>query len=189
MLLTLLGFLIGFFCALSIFITIMVSEIKIDMAVVTNIIIATATTAAVFIQIDSAKKQKQARVWEINKDVLLNLAQSLSKVIDLTDKRISIIESIHYDHVENPETIDSKFSKKVSEDFENSINSILNVYSTIVDENLINQLKNLKNKQLEIGKLYNDDTLTTLEAYEEDLKNYSSLQATLQAFIGRLAGL
>lgn len=189
MLLILLGFLVGFFCALSVFVMIMVSEIKVDMTVVTNIIIATATTTAVFIQIDSAKKQKQARIWDINKDILLDLAQSLSKVIDLTEKRISIIESIYYDHTNNPEAIDSKFSKKIYENFENNIDSILNVYSTIVDKNLINQLKNLKNKQLEIGELYQVDALTEIDAYEEALKNYSSLQSTLQAFIGRLAGL
>lgn len=189
MLLILLGFFIGFFFALMSFAIIMGNGIVVDMTVVTNIVIATATTTAVFIQIDSSKKQKQARVWEINKEILLNLAHSLSAVINLTEKRISLIESRTYFRTEESEKIDESQNSKIYEKLTNNIDLILNVYSSIVDKSLINKLHSLKDKQQEIAELYNIDALSDLDAYEEVLNSYTSLQITLQAFIGRIAGL
>lgn len=189
MLLILLGFMIGFFFALMIFAMIMGNGIELDMTVITNIVIATATTIAVFIQIDSSKKQKQARVWEINKEILLNLAHSLSEVINLTEKRISLLESRTYFNAEESEQIDKSKNSKIYEKLTNNIDLILNVYSSIVDKSLINKLHSLKDKQQEIAELYNIDALSDLDAYEEVLNSYTSLQITLQAFIGRIAGL
>lgn len=189
MLLILLGFIIGFFFALMIFAMIMGNGIELDMTVITNIVIATATTTAVFIQIDSSKKQKQARVWEINKEILLNLAYSLSEVINLTEKRISLLESRTYFNAEESEQIDKSQNSKIYKKLTNNIDLILNVYSSIVDKSLINKLHSLKDKQKEIAELYNIDALSDLDAYEEVLNSYTSLQITLQAFIGKIAGL
>lgn len=51
------------------------------------------------------------------------------------------------------------------------------------------KLHSLRDKQQEITELYNIGALSDLDAYEEVLNSYTSLQIILQIFIGRIAGL
>ena len=82
----LIGGIIGVFVAMIGFALILAFGSKIDLAIMTNVIIAFATVIATTIHFDFRKTQKKERVWEINKNVLLELALSLADVIEDLEK-------------------------------------------------------------------------------------------------------
>ncbi|TNY94272.1 hypothetical protein CGK58_24740, partial [Vibrio parahaemolyticus] len=56
-----------------------------DSNVSINVVIAIATVIATAIHFDSQRKQRKDRIWDMNKNVLLDLAHALSEVIEATE--------------------------------------------------------------------------------------------------------
>ncbi|MFA0080384.1 hypothetical protein AB4427_20055 [Vibrio artabrorum] len=82
------GVVLGLFLGFVSFVSFLMSEVSIDIAVITNIVIAFATVVATAIHFNSVRLQRRDRIWEINKDNLLALSETLSQVIKQSEARI-----------------------------------------------------------------------------------------------------
>lgn len=65
------GSIIGFFGGFVFFIAILLTDIKFDVSVATNLIIALATVVAAVIHFSSIKQQRKDRLWDINRDLCI----------------------------------------------------------------------------------------------------------------------
>lgn len=164
-----------FFSALTAF------NVKIDLLIVTNIIIAIATVVATAIHFDSQKKQRLDRVWDINKGVLLDLTHSLSEAIEATEIEIQNCYSYHDEQVETKPYVWRNLDEK--------INYMLNVYGPLVSPNLLSAINHHRLVNREISRQVNQNDLDISEAYETMLKEHKALYEQLLSFIAKISGV
>lgn len=181
------GAILGTFASFVILVIILVSDIEIDMALTTNIVIALATVVATAIHFDSISKQRKDRIWEINKDILLNLAHSLSLVIQASEYYLEEEESRYHEFNEAP--LGRKPKAGIFEKFKDNQEYAINVYRTLMDKELITSLEIAKENNDRIVDAVNHDAINRAQAYEESLKSYKILQNKLNDFIARISGV
>ena len=128
------GVVVGLVFALVTFPFVIAFDITISLTVITNIIIATATVVATTIHFDSQRKQRADRLWDINKNVLLELAHCLQDAIEATEAEIHNC----YSHPEEHIAIKASAWKNLDE----KINYALNVYRPLMNEGLIASINN-----------------------------------------------
>lgn len=177
----LLGALTGLFASMVFFSTLTIFNVKIDLSIVTNIIIAIATVVATVIHFDSQKKQRLDRVWDTNKGVLLDLTHSLSEAIEATEIEIQNCYSYHDEQVETKPYVWSNLDEK--------INYMLNVYGPLVNPSLLSAINHHKQVGREISRQVRQEELDTSTAYETMLYEHKTLYEQLLSFISRISGV
>jgi len=172
-----LGIAVGFFSALMFVLTTAAFNIKIDISVVTNIVIAIATCAATYIHIDSVGRQRKIRSWEINKSILLDLVDTLSQTIEQVE---CVVQSFYTDE-ERVE--DTRLYKKL----ESQINHAINVYSTLMSRTLMSKIISYRTELLRIESDFEQNCLDACDAYVDQLTLSKSLYKDLIYFIAEIA--
>ena len=181
------GIILGTFISFVSLVFILISNIDIDMALITNIVIASATVVATAIHLDSTKKQRRDRVWEINKDMLLNLAHSLSLVINASEY-YSEIEYNRQREINAPPR-GRKPKEDVYENFHNNQEQVLNVYRTLMNKELILNIEASKKKNDDIFEALDHDAIDVEDAYDASIVSYKELQNNLNTFITEISGV
>lgn len=160
-----------------------VFEQSINVGVLTNIIIAIATVVATAIHFDSQRKLRKDRIWDINKDLLLDLAFSLSEAIKATKIEIgNLRRNLRYD--EEEEVNSNSFS-----DISKKIDYALNVYRPLMNNELVRCCENFQNEEQKIAKQVNSNVIGDEEAYEMLLKEYEVTYKAIQDFIFIISGV
>lgn len=176
-----LGVIVGFFLAILIFAGISAFDIRLDLNILINIFIAWATVIATLIHYDSQKKQRTDRIWNINKDILLDLTHMLSESIEAT-----VIEIDNLHGYADERTSSKKHDwRKLDE----KINYVLNVYSPLMEKDLLASLNHHKEIGNVITRRFENDDLDVLDAYQQMLNEHTDLYKKLQSFIGKISGI
>jgi hypothetical protein len=148
-----------------------------------NYVIACATCIATAIHFDSVRKQRKDRVWDINKQVLLDLTYSLSEVIKETEKEIEL----EYQYMNDGITInDSKGNPFVN--LTDKIDYILNVYKPLMNKELVNSIRHHNDIDTRVTHEVNNEGLDNLDAYLEMQKEHKKLHTFLIKFISEVSG-
>lgn len=179
-----LGAILGCFISFVSLVLMLVSNINIDMALITNIVIALATVVATAIHFDSIRTQRKDRIWEINKDILLNLAHSLSLVIQASEY---YLELEHNEFNELPREREPR--EDVYDNFKNTQEYAINVYRTLMSKELIDSIELAKQRNDQITDAVNHDAIEHAQAYSESLISYRNLQNNLNTFIVSISGV
>ena len=137
------GMLIGTFLAFILLASILIFQFQLDMMLITNIVIAFSTGTAAIIHWDSVKKQRKDRLWEINKDVLIGLAHSLSLVLKALEYYLEN-EQIR-NHPERDESEIDEFQREKPEPnvfitFNLNQDYALTVYRSLMEKELIRSI-------------------------------------------------
>lgn len=157
-----------------------------DLSHATNIIIAAATLFAVSIHFDAQRTAKKNRIWDTNKEMLLDLVHSLSKAMNATDLEIEY-ELKHQAGQSSAEEIEGQAAS--FDDLDRKIDYVLSVYSPLMESNLVADIKTFKSESDEITRKALKDEVSNLEAYEEMLGKYEALYGKLVKFVGRISGI
>lgn len=181
------GVTIGIFFSFILFSIMLVTDSKIDIGLITNIVIAFATVVAAIIHFDSVSKQRKDRVWEINKNVLLELAHHLSLVIKASEYYLEVEYEMMSQYPEPPNL--KKPEPDVYKKFIDKQEYVLEVYRSLMDKELIDSLEKAKAKNDKITDAVNDDSYHIFEAYEESIECYKDLQTKLRYFMAKISGV
>lgn len=141
-----------------------------------NIIIAIATSIATVIHWDSIKKQRKDRVWDINKDILLDLAHELSIEIKQTEKYID--SELSGSEVE---PVNCLLAEKIER--------AINVYRPLISESFFKELKEYKSINEQIHHAVFEEGLDNMEAYEESLEASKKLYKNILKIIEIASGI
>ena len=155
-----------------------------------NIIIAFAATVAVIVHIESVHMQKKSRIWDMNKNILLDLSQSLLKSISYKNKYIEEV----YEFLASPNEDPTELASNVDgleqeEDLEKKINNLITLYSNQIGNKLTQSLKIYQNTENKINAEVFDEELDNLEAYERSLEACNNLHGDLIKFIQNYSGV
>ncbi|MGN5222779.1 hypothetical protein [Aeromonas veronii] len=165
-----------------------VFNVNFDITVWTNIVIAIATCIATALHVDNQIKLRKTRVWDINKDVLLNLSSTLAKVI----KDLEKANDYHFDKMQNiaHETgATYSYPEDLYENFTAQTFEVLNVYKPLMSRDLISNLEELETVSKRLDEGVNKGELSVLEAYDRMLYEHEKLQNKLNSFIKQVAGV
>jgi conjugal transfer/entry exclusion protein len=165
-----------------------VFNVKFDISIWANIVIAIATCVATAIHVDNQIKLRKTRVWDINKDVLLKLSSILAKVIEDLEKAMDY----YFDEIQNiaHETgITYDYPKELYENFSNQTFEVLNVYKPLISKALISSLEELKSTSDKVDMGVNEGELNLFEAYNRILLEHIKLQGKLNTFIKQVSGV
>ena len=157
-------------------------SVNLNITVATNIIIAGATCIAVYIHFDSIKHQKQNRIWDTNKEIIIKLTSSLHELIDLIH---TYIDCYHTGESYNDSEEDANKYKAFSKNME----AALNVYRPLMSPELVNSLTELRNLRKSLIIDVNRDGMDILEAYEIEVNKCQHLHSQLLKFIGSMSGI
>ena len=184
----LIGGIIGVFVAMIGFALILAFGSKIDLAIMTNVIIAFATVIATTIHFDFRKTQKKERVWEINKNVLLELALSLADVIEdlekATDHYFDVDQGIQYEtgsSYSHPAELYQDFSRKTFQ--------LMNAYKPLMTRELLKSFDDFQTSQDNVYNALDSEGLSTFEAYDHSLGHHKTLKKELDQFIKDVSGI
>ncbi|EDM65060.1 hypothetical protein PE36_08371 [Moritella sp. PE36] len=180
------GLILGFFVGFVLLCVFLVTGFKVDVALLTNITIAMATIFATYIHYDSTQRQRKERIWEINKTILLDLLESLAQVI--SESKAALEEEVQS---QDPEYRSSREpNPTVYKKFKDKQEYGLEVYSALMDEELLKALEVAKSNEEKINKaVFEDETTDTQEAYEESIQSYEVLQSKLRKFVTDVSGV
>ncbi|MGM8932821.1 hypothetical protein [Salinicola halophyticus] len=157
-----------------------------DLSHATNITIAVATLFAVSIHFDAQRTAKKNRIWDTNKEMLLDLVHSLSKAMNATDIEIEN-ELKHQAGQGSTELSEREISS--FDGLDRKIDYVLSVYSPLMDSKLVADIETFKSESDEFTREALNDEISNLEAYEEILGKYKSLCGKLIKFVGRVSGI
>jgi hypothetical protein len=155
---------------------------NINIHLMTNITIAGAAVIAAYIHYSSHKQQKVDRRWDINKDVLLALAHSLHDANRGIETEIGNMKHGSEHHIEtNP---------NVWNTLDESISNVLYVYSSLIDEALIDSIREYqKNGDKITMDSLGSDSDNIYFAHRAMLLEGRILLVQLQEFIGEVSGV
>ena len=176
-----LGVLLGF--GLTIWYVVFALKLGVDSAFSVNMIIATATLIATAIHFDYQKKLRIDRIWDMNKNVLLDLAYALSEVIEVTEDEIHNL----YCQFEGDEEIEVK--PYVFKNIKDKINNAVSVYKPLMEQGLINAMQHHNDQYKAITHQVNFDDLEHLDAYEAMLAEHKKLYKGLIKFMSKISGV
>lgn len=180
----LVGFLIG--CVVSIITFQMYSAPKIDGNLIVNIVIALATCIATAIHFSSIKNQRKEQVWLLNKDLLLELADSLNRVVNSCKAAIGY-ELQSAESGKNEKFTDIGFS--ACGQLDTQIEYALNVYSPLMDKKILQQLERYRKFSEENAKSVMSDELDNIEGYEQLIQETEKVHKELLKFVSSVSGI
>ncbi|PWS55727.1 hypothetical protein DK924_02850 [Pseudoalteromonas sp. meg-B1] len=137
---------------------------------------------------DNQIKLRKTRVWDINKDVLLNLSSSLAKVVEDLKKATDY----HFDEMQNiahQTGVTYDYPPELYENFSNQTFEVLNVYKPLMGRDLISNLEELKTINDRVSEGVNEGELNVFEAYDKILYEHQKLQEKLNTFIKQVSGV
>jgi len=180
------GLVLGVFAGFVLFCVFLVPGFEVDIALLTNVTIAVAAIFATYIHYDSTLRQRKERIWEINKTILLDLLESLAQVI--RESKGALEEEIES---QDPEYRSSRKSNPtVYKEFKDKQEYGLEVYSALMDDELLGALEVAKSSEERINKaVFEDETTDIQEAYEESIQSYELLQSKLRKFVTDVSGV
>lgn len=162
------------------------SKLNFDHELTLNIVIAAATVVATAIHFDSVRKQRHDRVWEINKDSLINLSHAVADAIEMSSKLLDL----EFNKMQNiPDDTCIEGSKEVHDKFQKTISDSLNVYKPLLNSNLIEAIEKYQKSEQKIAKSFNNDEINVFEAYDHQLVAQKKLQYTINKFIKSVSGI
>ncbi len=180
------GVVIGF--TITIWYVALDKQYNIDSNIIVNIVIASSTMIATAIHFSSTRKQRSDRIWEINKDILLKLALSLSKVIeDIEKARAYELDNMQGIAHETGATYE--YNEEAYQDFTNSSFEVLNAYTPLMSNELVEAIKSLQKIDNEVRESVNDGELDYFQAYDTILPEHKKLQTMLNTFIKKISGI
>lgn len=183
----LIGSVIGFFGGFVFFIAVLLTDIKFDVIIATNLIIALATVVATVIHFSSIKQQRKDRLWDINKQILLDLSHTLSLVIKASEFYLQ--EEYARNHVDDAPKASDSPDANVFKEFEDKQEYALNVYKTLMSKELIVALREAKRINENIDQGVNRHHVDHITAYEESISTNRELQLKLDFFIAKMSGV
>lgn len=179
------GFILGLFVTIVSFSLLSILKIQINLIVITNIIIAMATVVATLVHFDFQNKARKDRIWDINKNILLDLAHALSEAIETTENELHNIRNIYDGQVvDKAETKTYAFSN-----IKDKINYALNVYTPLMDKDLLSSIGEHSKTNDRIIYEVNNDGLDQEEAYLIMLKTHRELYGKVIVLIGKISGV
>ncbi|MEZ9392038.1 hypothetical protein AB4222_09060 [Vibrio splendidus] len=183
------GVILGVFLGFVIFMSLLISELSIDATLITNVVIALATVVAATIHFNSVRLQRRDRVWEINKDNLLELSETLSQLIKLSESRIDYEFYLHLG-------VDKEALPPVKPDigeyerFTKALETSINVYKPMLSDTFVEKLDKYRSETYVIDARWDSGEIEnefSLYSYEYD--NQITLQASLSDYIKTLANV
>lgn len=183
----LIGSIVGFFIAFVLFVSLLLTDVNLDVGVATNIFIALATAVATAIHYSSIQKQRKDRIWEMNKTVLLDLSHSLSLVIQASYYYQQLEYAKH--KVEDESTEMDRPNPNVFKDFKEKQEYAINVYKTLMDKELISSIQKAKEVNENIDKAVNENVIDYIPAYDRSIRANKELQKKLEEFMAEMSGV
>ncbi|EGR2692982.1 MULTISPECIES: hypothetical protein [Vibrio] len=157
-----------------------------DLSLAVNIVIASATVVAAAIHFESVRKQELDRIWEINKDALLELSRALSEVIEETQAAIIYEKTSVMQYLE--EVVPSS-NQQVYSRLKDNLSYMLNVHKPLLPKPLLKAVTKLQQQDKLTTKQVNEEGLEHEEAYQIMLENYRTVHSELNKFISKVAGV
>jgi hypothetical protein len=180
-----LGMLLGF--TLTIWYLVFDMKFDFDHSFSVNIVIAMATVTATSIHFDSVRKQRKDRVWEINKESLINLSKAISGAIEislkLSDREFNNMQGIL------PDDTDTEGAKEINDTFKKTISDSLNVYKPLLNSELTDAIEKYQKAEKSIEEDFNHDAINTFEAYDRQWAEQKELHKVVSSFIKDVAGI
>ncbi len=181
-----LGILLGF--ALTIWYVAFDLNYDFDSNVAVNIVIASSTAIAAAIHFDAVRKQRKDRIWEINKNHLLGLLESLSEVIELTselaDFELEVQQGIA-NSADRPNDSTDKYRK-----LSKHLNDALNVYEPLLSDEVLIAIEKYKKANKAVDEAFEQDHITSLfEVYDNIYGNQKNLHSAISKHVKQLAGV
>mgnify|MGYP003647136563 CR=1 FL=1 len=163
---------------------IFLSEIIWDVSLLLNITISFAAVIAIWIQNSAVKLSKKEREWNICKDILLSLTKAISLVMESN----RLFENIYIHELNECEPYTGIVPDiTVYRELDAKINEAIDVYSMILDIEIIKELKNLI-KELDQTKLALEyGNLNEEESFGIDNRLLSDVHFKLNQVITRYA--
>lgn len=183
----LVGCVIGLFGGFILFISILITDIRFDASIASNVVIAIATVMATIIHFSSIRQQRKDRLWDINKVILLGLSQSLSTVIKASEFYLQ--EEYAREKIDDAPNPNDKPDPNVYKDFSQKREYALNVYKVLMDKELIDALKEAKRINDNIDHGVTEYGVDHITAYENSISTNQDLQEKLGFFIAKMAGI
>ncbi len=183
----LVGCVVGLFGGFILFISILITDLKFDVSVATNIVIAIATVMATTIHFSSIRQQRKDRLWDINKDILLGLSQSLSSVIKASEFYLQ--QEYASMHMDDAPSVNDQPDINVFKDFSKKREYALDVYKVLMNKELLDALKEARRINDNIDHAVNEHGIDHIEAYEESISTNQKLQEKLGFFIAQMSGV
>lgn len=151
-----------------------------------NLIIAAATITATAIHFDSTRKQRKDRVWEINKESLIELSKALADSIEVSSK----ISEREFNKMNNiPDDTCTKGSAEVNYKFQKTISDSLNVYKPLLNSELISAIEKYQQAEKNIEYAFEHEKFSVFEAYDNQWGAQKELQKVVSRFIKEVAGI
>ena len=161
-------------------------DMYLTLQTITNVVIALAAIVALVINYFSIKHQKDSRLWEINKTILLEVCTALSDLLKQTQKLSDITfeneQGIPAEGIFSPD--DSLYSN-----FERYLSHIIDAYGPLLDEKTINAIKDYKISDKNIEHRFDIDQYSLFEAYEASTVAQKTLLKALNQSIKRYASI
>lgn len=143
---------------------------------IANSVIALCTFIALIISYFSIKSQKENRRWEINKDLLIRLATSLSDQMDQTEKFMDKEFDREQGIPNNKEII---WNHEISKKFNESLSHTVQVYGVLLNNEILEAVETYKNEENNISHAANIDEISIFEAYDSSLAVQRNLMKVL----------
>lgn len=187
MFLFLIGGVVGFFAGFVFFVGLLIIDSEVNIAIATNLVIAFATVIATVIHFSSIKQQRKDRLWDINKPILLDLSHSLSSVIKASEFYLQ--EEYARAHIDDQPKEIERPRPNVFKEFHEKREYALNVYKSLMSQELIDALAEAKRLNDNIDHGVNEHGVDHITAYEQSIDTNKALQEKLDFFIAKLSGV
>ena len=192
-----LGFIIGLFVSMIGFSLLSIFDIKIDLAVITNIIIGVATAIATAIHWDYRKSQHKERVWDSNKGALIKLSTSLAKVMECIKIQIESLERYcelqEYEgclvDVQEPDINKIHLPESAHTDLNEALFVVKEVYEPILGNDLKSAIDDLLRHRHNIAAAANEGEIDEYQELDYSFEAHLKLQIKLKRFITEISGI
>ena len=136
--------------------------------------------------------QRQDRIWDMNKEVLLDLSHTLSKIIEYKsmwiDEAYAAMASQNEKDSDNNSSLDD-IDQQIYKKMDRQINNIINVYEPLIGKKLVDNLKQFQKDEKQIDYEVFEEDLDVIEAYNRSLNTSTSLYNDLMSFIRKYSGV
>lgn len=143
---------------------------------IANSVIALCTFIALIISYFSINSQKENRRWEINKDLLIKLATSLSDQMEQTEKFMDKEFDREQGIPNNKEII---WNHEISKKFNEILSHTVQVYGVLLNNEILKAVETYKNEENNISHAANIDEISIFEAYDSSLAAQRNLMKVL----------
>lgn len=181
-------FIIGLLSGFTVTVWYLVFDFRFDFdhAISLNIVIAAASIIATAIHFDTVKKQRRDRVWEINKDNLINLSKAVASAIKISSE----LSEREFNKANNiPDDTCTTGSAETHVNLQETISDSLNVYKSLLNKELISAIEKYQETESSIERTYDYDEITLFDALELQCEAQRKLHKVINHFIKEVAGI